>query len=139
MKLRNPITRQTVTGPFAAQTLPTGVWQLTGEGASGPQIHLRGVGPEAPRLLAPISRLTVEWRADGVLLTLTGADGVHHLKAGSAIIHQPQPRLYESLPLARFDAAAQRFWRRIFRLIRIPGGRWLVALIARRNRKARSK
>jgi hypothetical protein len=136
MKLRNPIARQTVSGPFAAQTLATGVWRLTSEVAAGSEILLRGVGPEAPALLPQVSRLSVEWRADGVLLTLTAADGVHHLKAGSAIIHQTQPRLYESLPLASFDVAAQRFWRRVFRLVRIPGGRWLVAFIARRNRGA---
>jgi hypothetical protein len=39
--------------------------------------------------------------------------------------------LYESLPLVSIDANARRFWRRVFRLVRIPGGRFLLKLLTR--------
>jgi hypothetical protein len=42
--------------------------------------------------------------------------------------------LYEALPLAGFDATARRFWRRVFLLVRLPGGRYLLRLIAQRKR-----
>jgi hypothetical protein len=128
------MTRQTVSGPFAATRLQSGIWQLTTELASGPEIHLLGAGPEASELLVLVSRVTVEWRSDGVLVELSGVHGVRYLKARGAIIHQPQSRLYDSLPLSSFDAAAQRFWRRVFLLIRLPGGRRLLGLMTRRNR-----
>jgi hypothetical protein len=38
------------------------------------------------------------------------------------------------LPLVSFDDKARRFWRRVFRLVRIPGGRHLLGVLARRNR-----
>jgi len=59
------------------------------------------------------------------------------LKTRNAIIHEPLTRLYEGLPLASFDPAARRFWRRVFRLVRIPGGRHLLRFIARRSRDSR--
>jgi hypothetical protein len=37
--------------------------------------------------------------------------------------------LYESLPLVSIDADARRFWRRVFRLVRIPGGRFLLKIL----------
>ena len=35
------------------------------------------------------------------------------------------------LPLAQFDQKAKRFWGRVFRLMRIPGGRYLLRFLAR--------
>ncbi len=70
---------------------------------------------------------------------VTGADGVRRFTSESVFIHEPKTRLYDSLPLARFDAAAQRFWKRVFRLIRIPGGRLLLGAIARRRRGTASQ
>jgi hypothetical protein len=49
----------------------------------------------------------------------------------AAIVHEPLGNLYESLPLASIDANARRFWRRVFRLVRIPGGRYLLRLLTR--------
>jgi hypothetical protein len=51
-----------------------------------------------------------------------------------AIVHEPLPKLYAELPLAGFDERARRFWRRVFRLVRIPGGRHLLGVLARRPR-----
>ena len=78
----------------------------------------------------------VERRADGVRLTLSAGGRARLLTADSAVIHEPAKGLYEALPLAGFDAGARRFWKRIFRLMRLPGGRFLLGLFARRARSA---
>jgi hypothetical protein len=131
------VTRQSLAGPFSATKLNSGVWQLWAEGAEGAHVYLRGAGPEASKLLAGmrVTALEFEWRTEGVMVRVTGADGVRHFKSESVLIHTPAARLYESLPLASFDAAAQRFWKRVFRLIRIPGGRLVLGAIARRRRR----
>ena len=87
---------------------------------------------------AAIAKVAVVWRGDGVEITLTTAKGVRTLRAATAIVHEPMPRLYERLPLTGFDSDARQFWNRVFRLIRIPGGRYLLGFIARRNRGART-
>jgi len=61
-----------------------------------------------------------------LVLRMTSAEQVRSVKARSAIVHEPLPRLYEALPLVSLDAKARRFWRRVFRLVRIPGGRYLL-------------
>jgi hypothetical protein len=38
--------------------------------------------------------------------------------------------------LADFDARARRFWRRVFVLVRIPGGRRLLGMLARASRNS---
>jgi hypothetical protein len=132
--------RRNVSGPFTARSLGTGVWHLaedTPTGTpSGAEIYLQGAGPEASEVLqgASIAMLGVEWHPGGAKLALTVAGGVRYLTIGSAIIHEPKARLYEGLPLASFDTDAKRFWTRVFRLMRIPGGRFLLKFIARRNR-----
>jgi hypothetical protein len=59
--------------------------------------------------------------------------GVRIISVGSVLLHEPQPRLYEALPLAGFDAKAQRFWRRVFTIMRIPGGRFMLRFFTRRR------
>jgi hypothetical protein len=71
------------------------------------------------------------------MVRVTGADGIWHFNSDSVFIHTPKTRLYENLPLASFDRDAQRFWKRVFRLIRIPGGRLLLGAITRRRRGRR--
>ncbi|MGA2189644.1 MAG: hypothetical protein ABSH33_14015 [Steroidobacteraceae bacterium] len=128
--------QQSVAGPFYARHLGSGVWQLTTGVPAGPEIFLCGARPDEPGLLSgeSITALGVEWRADGVRVALSGAHGVRHLSAGSAIVHEPAPRLYEAVPLAVLDAEAKRFWRRVFWLMRIPGGRLLLRFLARGGR-----
>jgi hypothetical protein len=127
-------------GPFSARRLGGRDWLLTTDVAAGPEVYLQGTGPGAPEFMvgAAIAKLDIIWRGDGVKITVTTANGVRSLKAATAIVHEPKPRLYESLPLAAFDSAARRFWNRVFWLIRIPGGRYLLGFIARRNRGTRS-
>jgi hypothetical protein len=130
------MTRRSLSGPFMALHLTDGAWQLTTEAAHPVQIHLHIAGSAAADALKDpdLQRLDVEWRDSGVTITLTGSAGAAAFKARTVILHDPKPRLYERLPLAAFDADAQRFWRRVFRLMRIPGGRLLLGVIARRNR-----
>jgi len=106
------------------------------QGAPNADIYLWGAGPQASEALQgpSIASLVIEWHAGGVDVMLTGANAVRHLTVAGATIHEPQGRLYESLPLASFDTAAKRFWRRVFRLMRLPGGRLLLRFMARRNR-----
>ncbi|HWJ35049.1 MAG TPA: hypothetical protein VNR70_07270 [Steroidobacteraceae bacterium] len=128
--------RQTVSGRFSARNLGGGAWQLVAGAASGTEIFLQGAGPDALELLqdASISVLGFEWHVDGVEIAVTGANGVRYLTTESAIIHAPSAHVYDGLPLARFDSDAKRFWTRVFRLIRIPGGRFLLGFIARGKR-----
>jgi hypothetical protein len=129
--------RRSLAGPFKATSPGTGAWQLTALPA-GAEILLRGAPADAPEWLtdARLDALDIEWRADGVRLTLSAGGRARLLTADSAVIHEPAKGLYEALPLAGFDAGARRFWKRIFRLMRLPGGRFLLGLFARRARSA---
>jgi len=127
--------QKTISGPFVVRNQGSGSWQLTS--AAGIDIVLRGTGVTAPEMLQDptLAALRVEWTPDAVRMVARGVHGGRHLTARSALVHEPCPRLYEKLPLASFDAAAQRFWRRVFRLIRIPGGRLLLRFVARRGKR----
>jgi hypothetical protein len=127
--------QKNLSGLFTAHSAGAGAWQLTTAAAAGAEIFLYGAGADAPLLFkdASMSSVGIEWRADGVRVALTGDTGIRHLRVAGAIIHEPQPRLYEALPLAGFDADAKRFWRRVFALLRVPGGRFLLRFLARRS------
>jgi len=128
--------RRTLGGSFVVRELGSGAWQLIGGASAEAAIYLSGTQPDAAQTLrdARFSRVAVEWREDGVLASLTSSTGTEVLKVRHAFIHEPLAHLYESLPLVSFDEPARRFWRRVFRLVRIPGGRHLLRLIARRAR-----
>jgi hypothetical protein len=125
-----------IVGRFLARPLSPGTWLLTGTQPPALEILLQGVELDAAQTfsLANCAEASLEWQESGVLLRLSSATQSRDIKARSAIIHEPRPRLYEGLPLAEYDAATKRFWRRIFRIVRIPGGRYLLRMLARRNR-----
>lgn len=139
-------------GPFSAFDAGNGAWRLSGRSNAGApstvpsgvpsavQILLRGASDNAAEIFADASRIeqvTLEWSRDLVIVTLTLAGGAAALTARSAIVHEPQPNLYRCLPLADFDAGARAFWKRVFRLMQIPGGRFLLGLLTRLGRRAR--
>ncbi len=100
------------------------------------QIWVRGAAPAAVALLGGgrCEALSVEWRAGRVRVYVTTTTTLRRVfEARFAVVHESAPRLYEALPLAGFDQAAQRFWWRVFRLVRLPGGRLLLRLLARRR------
>ncbi len=131
--------RCNLSGTYLAQDLGRDAWRLTRSASPAVDVFLRGTAPGAAEVLrsGAVTGIGIEWRAGAVLLTLTSAERVRTIKAQSAIVHEPRPQLYAALPLAAFDAAAQRFWRRVFRLARIPGGRYLLKILARRRRDRR--
>lgn len=129
--------RRTLSGPVLARDLGGGVWQLTIGASHAAQVYLRmPAGSDCGALRSGgIQGLDIEWRNDGVAVRVTGDLGVAVFDAGTAIVHEPKSRLYDGLPLARFDAKARRFWNRVFLIIGIPGGRHVLRLIARRRRR----
>ena len=135
-----PNLRRNLSGSFVPHDLGADCWRLSRGNPPEIEIFLTGVEAAAAGTLrsASVCALAVEWRGEDVLLQLTADGQVRSFQAGSAIIHEPLARLYAALPLASFDAKAQRFWRRIFFLTRIPGGRALLRILARRTRAERS-
>jgi hypothetical protein len=131
-----PKMRRNLGGIFSAQSLEPGAWQLARTEPAAADVFLRGVESAAADLLgsSSLSDIDIEWRPDTVVLTMTAAGRRTSFNARSAIVHEPLPRLYAALPLPALDEKARRFWRRVFRLVRIPGGRYLLGVLARRTR-----
>jgi hypothetical protein len=127
-----------IVGRFLARPLSPGTWLLTGAQPPALEILLQGVDLDAVQALslANCTEVNLEWQESGVILRLSSATQSSDIRARSAVLHEPRPRLYEELPLAQYDAAAKRFWRRIFRIVRIPGGRYLLRMLARRSRSS---
>jgi hypothetical protein len=132
-----PKMRRHLPGIFLTQDLGEGSWRLSRSEAAPGDVFLRGTESGAAEALRypSVRDIGIEWRAETVVLTMTSAEQPRVIEAQSAIVHQPLARLYEALPLAAFDANARRFWDRVFRLVRIPGGRYLLGVLARRNRR----
>ena len=131
-----PKMRRKLPGTFLTRDLGEGAWRLSRGEAAPIDVFLRGTeSGAADALRSPFVRdVDIEWRAETVVLTMTSAEQVRTVKAQSAIVHEPLARLYEALPLVSLDAKARRFWRRVFRLVRLPGGRYLLGVLARRTR-----
>jgi len=120
-------------GPFTAQVFSQGTWRLSRQAPEFTEVFVRGASEaagERPRASA-VLELDIEWRGADAQLGVTSDGGRRCMQARSVIVHQPLARLYESLPLARFDRRARRFWRTVFVLLRIPGGRSLLGVLAR--------
>jgi hypothetical protein len=129
--------RRNFSGAFLPQDRGNGAWQLVRPAPHEIDVFLRDAerGAESSFGTGPLIDLGIEWHAEKVLLTFISDERVASVEAASAIVHQPLLRLYESLPLVSIDANARRFWRRVFRLVRIPGGRYLLKLLARSRRR----
>jgi hypothetical protein len=127
---------RTLTGAFRATHLNADTWQLTTGAAGSAEIYLCGVDRDAFAALdgsAP-SAVTVTWSGTGATVTLISPAASTRFRSRTATIHEPRPQLYQGLPLVALDAAARRFWRRVFLIARIPGGRRLLRWIAQRTR-----
>ena len=134
-----PKKRRKLPGTFLPRELGEGAWRLSRGEAEPIDIFLRGAESGAAEALrsAFVRDIDIEWCVDAAVLTMTSAEQRRSVKAQSAIVHEPLTRLYDALPLISLDAKARRFWRRVFRLVRIPGGRYLLGLVARRTRERR--
>jgi hypothetical protein len=128
--------RRQLPGTFMTQDLGAGVWRLS-QSEPGPiDVFVLGATPPAAEFLRAhsVRDLDIEWRADCALLGAMADGNPETVALPGAIVHEPLPQLYAALPLAGFDERARRFWRRVFRLVRIPGGRHLLGVLARRSR-----
>jgi hypothetical protein len=144
--------RRNFAGAMRARRAADGSWRITrsdpvdvpadrGPTHRGPtDLQIVVIGADSRRVTAcgsTLHDLDIEWQGHRVLLTTVRAGAAKVLEARSVIVHEPLPRLYEALPLADFDARARRFWRRVFLLVRVPGGRRLLGMLARLNRNKR--
>jgi hypothetical protein len=136
----NPIMRRHLKGKFTAQDLKGGAWRLARRGLEPAEVLLRGADPSAAEVFSPpdIGDIDIEWQAEKVELRATSSGRRRTVESQSAIVHEPMAHLYEGLPLARTDGNSMRFWRRVFWLVRIPGGRFLLAAVARRTRNTQT-
>ena len=123
--------RRNFSGAFLPQNRGNGAWQLARPAPHEITLFLRDAERSAELSFGtgPLIDLGIEWHAEKVLLTFISDERVASVEAASAIVHEPLERLYESLPLVSIDANARRFWRRVFRLVRIPGGRFLLKVL----------
>ena len=127
---------RTWTGAFRATHLGKDSWQLTMGVAGSPEIYLSGVDRNAFAALdgATPSAVTVAWSDAGAIITLNSSGARTQFRSRTATVHEPRPQLYQGLPLVVLDDAARRFWRRVFLIARLPGGRRLLRWIAQRTR-----
>jgi len=127
---------RTLTGAFRAVHLAADTWQLTTGAAGSAEIYLSGVDRDAFAALdgSTPSAVTVAWSDAGATVTLISPGASKQFRSRAATLHEPRPQLYGGLPLVVMDNAARRFWRRVFLIARIPGGRRLLRWIARRTR-----
>ena len=132
-------TRRNFPGTLMTLDLEEGAWRLSRAGPAPVEVFLRGADFRAADALLPsgVGDVDIEWRAENVVLTLTSAGRRKSIGVQSAIVHEPLERLYEALPLVSQDESARRFWRRVFFLARIPGGRHLLGILARHTRGGR--
>jgi hypothetical protein len=122
-------------GTFLKRNLGQGRWRLSRGEPEPVEVLVLGAAPPtgetSPAL--EVSDIDIEWRADSVWLRFVSEGRSIAVQAQGAIVHEPLPRLYAALPLARLEEPGRRFWRRVFRLVRIPGGRYLLGVLARRS------
>jgi hypothetical protein len=134
-----PNMRRNLPGTFVTRDFGEGAWRLSRSEPLRIDVFVRGADFRAAETLRPsaVRDVDVEWRGGTAALTLTSAGRRQSASVQSVIVHEPLGRLYEALPLVSLDAKARRFWRMVFRLVRIPGGRLLLGILARRTRGGR--
>jgi len=129
--------RRNFSGASRARFAGDGTWRITRTQPHETEIIVGGADSRSAQACgATLHDLGIEWRGPRVLLTMASADGrVATVEAASATVHEPSRNLYAALPLADFDGRARRFWRRVFLLVRIPGGRSLLGMLAHASRR----
>ena len=139
--------RRHLSGEFVAQRLHDGAWRLSRAEYPPIDIWLRSAADAADAAGSPsatvaaglaglldgtlVTDVDLEWDSDLHTVRLNSAGCTHTLKTRNLILHEPQSHLYDTLALPLFDTRARRFWRNVFRLVRLPGGRHLLNLLAR--------
>ncbi len=122
-------------GEFRLKIVSKDCWRIDNLALPHESLWLRGVEAQAAPVPPRFDRLDVVWRRDGRIdATLAAGGDALTVGASAALLHEPRERLYDSLPLPVYTRQIARFWRRVFRLVRIPGGRVLLTWLARRSR-----
>src|SRR5271167_856980 len=129
--------RRNFSGAFLPQERGNGAWHLSRAAPHEIEVIVQGADSGAARAFGtmPVVNLGIEWNTDTAQLSFASGGRAATVAAASVIVHEPLGHLYEGLPLVKFDADARRFWRRIFRLLRIPGGRYLLKCLTRSARR----
>ena len=129
--------RRNFAGAFLARDLGHGAWRLSCAVPREIDVILQGAERGAAQAFGtdPLVGFSIEWRGETALLSFMSGERVATVESRSAIVHEPLPHLYDGLPLVNVDANARRFWRRIFRLVRLPGGRYLLKLLTGLSRR----
>jgi hypothetical protein len=133
----SPKMRRNFSGVFVTQDLGDDSWRISRSAPHETTVFLRGAERDATQAFGtgPLVDLGIEWHAERALLTFMSGGKVASVAAASAIVHEPLGDLYASLPLASIDADARRFWRRVFGLVRLPGGRYLLKFLTRSGKR----
>lgn len=133
--------RKVLGGPITIAERGAHGWRLSSPGDRA-IVYLRGgTAAEAPLLLARIAAgaactgLALEWTGAAATASLRFDDGSVLLTVDEARVHEFPGELYRTLPLAQFDARARQFWRWVFGLVRVPGGRIWLKILTRRSRR----
>jgi hypothetical protein len=134
-----PNMRRNFPGTFVVRDLDRGAWRLSRREPAPMDVLLKGTQSDAADAFRPrvVSDIEVQWQDGAVLMSMTSSQRRTSIEVRSAIVHEPLARLYDALPLAEFDSKARRFWGRVFTLVRVPGGRYLLGVLARRSRGGR--
>jgi hypothetical protein len=135
--------RRNFSGAMSARIAADGTWRIarSDPAVGGPsEFQIIVIGADSRRATAfgsTLHDLDIEWHGNRVLLTTVCAGAAEMVEASSVIVHEALPNLYGALALADFDARARRFWRRVFLLVRVPGGRRLLGMLASLSRNKR--
>jgi hypothetical protein len=134
----NPKMRRNFSGEFSAQDLGKNVWRLTQTAPRKIDVIVQGArhgssqtSPARAFGTAAVTDLGIEWHRDMALLSFLAGERVETVEGANVIVHEPVRHLYDGLPLADFDQKARTFWSRVFRVVRLPGGRYLLRFFAR--------
>jgi hypothetical protein len=121
-------------GRWRAEALGAHGWRFEPDPPSGLEVLALDVREHTQvPVRADDASLRLEWTGGGVEILRQGDSDAERFHAAQAVVHEPMPRLYESLPLERLDRRARRFWARVFWLVRMPGGRRVLRWLARRR------
>ena len=126
--------RKTWTGAFRILRSSERNWVVASVQEPVVEITLLGADLDARVVTNGVQRVSIDWGLEGAIVELTSGSEVLRIHAATVLVHEPLPALYGALPLAHFDARARRLWQRVFLLARLPGGRTLLRLLARRAR-----
>lgn len=121
--------------PFDIEDCGKGLWCLRPHDELETAVYISGPLPFSK--LSKCEAFSIEWPPDELAVLHLGLPSeILTVEVGSAFVHEPCPRLYGALPLARLDAGSKRFWRWVFRLVRVPGGQILLGWLSKRTRRA---